>query len=114
MSRDSEDNGNDSVPGWIERLGRAFGGEPRSREGLIEVMRDMSEQALIEPYTLAMLEGALKVSEQQVRDVMIPRSRMRSEEHTSELQSRGHLVCRLLLEKKKCKRSCHKTRRTTY
>src|SRR5690625_4862712 len=26
---------------------------------------------------------------------------MRSEEHTSELQSRGHLVCRLLLEKKK-------------
>src|SRR6266702_7338089 len=31
----------------------------------------------------------------------------RSEEHTSELQSRGHLVCRLLLEKKK------KTLRTT-
>src|SRR5439155_19085549 len=27
----------------------------------------------------------------------------RSEEHTSELQSRGHLVCRLLLEKKKIK-----------
>src|SRR5215208_8542183 len=30
----------------------------------------------------------------------------RSEEHTSELQSRGHLVCRLLLEKKQ------KTKRT--
>src|SRR5215208_6841149 len=29
------------------------------------------------------------------------RTRPRSEEHTSELQSRGHLVCRLLLEKKK-------------
>src|SRR5215510_16091288 len=28
-------------------------------------------------------------------------TRPRSEEHTSELQSRGHLVCRLLLEKKK-------------
>src|SRR5207253_9024640 len=28
-------------------------------------------------------------------------TRSRSEEHTSELQSRGHLVCRLLLEKKK-------------
>src|SRR5437870_6957953 len=28
-------------------------------------------------------------------------SSLRSEEHTSELQSRGHLVCRLLLEKKK-------------
>src|SRR3989442_9974668 len=30
-----------------------------------------------------------------------PASRHRSEEHTSELQSRPHLVCRLLLEKKK-------------
>src|SRR5207253_7545468 len=29
------------------------------------------------------------------------RDEFRSEEHTSELQSRGHLVCRLLLEKKK-------------
>src|SRR2546429_4700036 len=30
-----------------------------------------------------------------------PKPRRRSEEHTSELQSRLHLVCRLLLEKKK-------------
>src|SRR5690625_5851271 len=30
-----------------------------------------------------------------------PDRAVRSEEHTSELQSRGHLVCRLLLEKKK-------------
>src|SRR5439155_16088795 len=30
-----------------------------------------------------------------------PITKGRSEEHTSELQSRGHLVCRLLLEKKK-------------
>src|SRR5437870_7833325 len=33
----------------------------------------------------------------------------RSEEHTSELQSRGHLVCRLLLEKKKKKKECEST-----
>src|SRR5690625_2540570 len=32
------------------------------------------------------------------------RKTVRSEEHTSELQSRGHLVCRLLLEKKKKKK----------
>src|SRR2546428_3816517 len=31
----------------------------------------------------------------------VPASRTRSEEHTSELQSRSDLVCRLLLEKKK-------------
>src|SRR5690625_5901253 len=35
-------------------------------------------------------------------NVLIQRNNtVRSEEHTSELQSRGHLVCRLLLEKKK-------------
>src|SRR5258707_11896830 len=32
----------------------------------------------------------------------------RSEEHTSELQSRQYLVCRLLLEKKKKKQNTHK------
>src|SRR5437660_9112236 len=35
------------------------------------------------------------------RDVLSRLIYGRSEEHTSELQSRGHLVCRLLLEKKK-------------
>src|SRR5690625_6769644 len=41
--------------------------------------------------------------------------RIRSEEHTSELQSRGHLVCRLLLEKtKKTKKAttCRKKRQS--
>src|SRR5439155_21303956 len=42
----------------------------------------------------------------------------RSEEHTSELQSRGHLVCRLLLEKKKNRlirsRSSTSTRATSF
>src|SRR5437660_10302495 len=37
----------------------------------------------------------------QLLPVRAAAHRPRSEEHTSELQSRGHLVCRLLLEKKK-------------
>src|SRR5690625_6247456 len=48
------------------------------------------------------------VREFTLRSMSVPLSNMvstqefgRSEEHTSELQSRGHLVCRLLLEKKK-------------
>src|SRR5439155_21577618 len=39
--------------------------------------------------------------EHAVELVTLARRDTRSEEHTSELQSRGHLVCRLLLEKKK-------------
>src|SRR5947209_17969780 len=38
----------------------------------------------------------------------------RSEEHTSELQSRQYLVCRLLLEKKKKKNETSKTRKRHY
>src|SRR3712207_8418504 len=38
-----------------------------------------------------------------VADLLILNRQMRSEEHTSELQSRQYLVCRLLLEKKKTK-----------
>src|SRR6266702_2325606 len=37
----------------------------------------------------------------------------RSEEHTSELQSRGHLVCRLLLEKKKNNYYCPNKKKKT-
>src|SRR5947208_5149207 len=40
-------------------------------------------------------------AQQRVRQPAELRSASRSEEHTSELQSPDHLVCRLLLEKKK-------------
>src|SRR5690625_5383023 len=43
----------------------------------------------------ARAEGIVEIT------VFTPGAQARSEEHTSELQSRGHLVCRLLLEKKK-------------
>src|SRR2546422_7364146 len=42
--------------------------------------------------------GSIRVGQ---RDVLTMKAAERSEEHTSELQSRLHLVCRLLLEKKK-------------
>src|SRR6266702_8230617 len=72
-----------------------------------------NDTATNEIYTLS-LHDALPISHQR-RDAdtgpahpyQRPRLGERSEEHTSELQSRGHLVCRLLLEKKKYKQcSC--------
>src|SRR5690625_5896118 len=51
------------------------------------------------------LEGAEKFALEHGAQVYTD-YRDRSEEHTSELQSRGHLVCRLLLEKKN-KRDIH-------
>src|SRR5258707_5283778 len=64
--------------------------------------------------------GGLGLSAGQRQRVAIARTllRRRSEEHTSELQSRQYLVCRLLLEKKKKKpnythRRCRPSRRTS-
>src|SRR5690554_7684512 len=45
---------------------------------------------------------------------LIPTVNIRSEEHTSELQSRPHLVCRLLLEKKKKKKRNKKKNKDIY
>src|SRR5215208_5224898 len=68
-----------------------------------------NDTATTEIYTLS-LHDALPISPASIILVLTPAARVmtnwcsaRSEEHTSELQSRGHLVCRLLLEKKKYK-----------
>lgn len=61
---------------WLERLGRIFGADPRSREDLLDLLREAAERGLIEAETLKMIEGALEVDELQVRDAMIPRSQM--------------------------------------
>src|SRR5258708_29904718 len=51
--------------------------------------------------------------EDPVRMLRAARFEARSEEHTSELQSPDHLVCRLLLEKKKTKKKTNKVRINT-
>src|SRR2546422_7136938 len=56
--------------------------------------------ALALPLMRALPEGATMIAIGVITPFMVP---VRSEEHTSELQSRLHLVCRLLLEKKKTK-----------
>src|SRR5690625_6945967 len=48
----------------------------------------------------ANIENILNFEKDYVQTKVIMLEQNRSEEHTSELQSRGHLVCRLLLEKK--------------
>src|SRR5204863_8247876 len=60
--------------------------------------------ALVASALFALLTGAIAVRTRGVYFIMITLAFcQRSEEHTSELQSRRDLVCRLLLEKKKKK-----------
>ena len=51
-------------------------GEPKDRDELIDLLRDAQQRELLDTDALAMMEGVLRVSETQVRDVMIPRAQM--------------------------------------
>src|SRR5207253_6730637 len=70
--------------------------------------RDQPEQIMVGPSAQPVFRRQSQRRRQQHIDlrvaVDIGLGTLRSEEHTSELQSRGHLVCRLLLEKKKRKK----------
>src|SRR3712207_8496960 len=74
------------------------------------LMRPIFEAARQSPVRVAYAEGEDErtlravqtvLDEGIAEPVLIGRREVRSEEHTSELQSRQYLVCRLLLEKKK-------------
>ncbi len=61
---------------WVERLSQFFTGEPRDRQDLMEILRDMQRRHIIDRDALSMIEGVLMVSELRVRDIMIPRAQM--------------------------------------
>src|SRR5438445_7296692 len=56
---------------------------------------------------LRLLDDALEIGSDNQTSTFLINLSDRSEEHTSELQSRQYLVCRLLLEKKKKKQEQH-------
>src|SRR3712207_7314482 len=66
--------------------------EDEQRERVVAVAAD-------QPVEEAVRDPRVRVRERREGDVV--EHFLRSEEHTSELQSRQYLVCRLLLEKKK-------------
>src|SRR2546429_4839172 len=83
-------------------LFRSGDGGQRAGRGLVRGTKSV-ERILVRPWQIAPTSRC---------DPEREADHHRSEEHTSELQSRLHLVCRLLLEKKK--RSHHSTQQTTH
>jgi magnesium and cobalt transporter len=61
---------------WLKRFASLFSREPEDRDALIEILRDSEHRNLLDPDALLMIEGALHVSEIQVRDIMVPRVQM--------------------------------------
>jgi len=62
---------------WIDRLLHTFSSsEPQSREELLEIIKDAASKKLLDDEALEIIEGALSVSNLQVREIMIPRPQM--------------------------------------
>src|SRR5690348_18488155 len=72
----------------------------RQRDRLVEARVDVTEDDVVAVCHRLRDQGFDRLGEERVAEVPDHRAD-RSEEHTSELQSPVHLVCRLLLEKKK-------------
>ena len=61
---------------WLDKLTDLFSDDPQSRQDIKVILREAAERSIVDSDTLNILEGALQVSEMQVRDIMIPRSQM--------------------------------------
>ncbi|WGL17561.1 transporter associated domain-containing protein [Microbulbifer bruguierae] len=61
---------------WLEKILGAFSHEPKSRDELLDIIKDAAENKVVDAEALSIIEGALDVSNQQVREIMIPRSQM--------------------------------------
>lgn len=58
------------------RLAQAFSDEPKSREDVLELIKDAGEENVLDQEAINIIEGAMQVADMQVRDIMIPRSQM--------------------------------------
>ncbi len=75
----NDDPGSTSGPAprtWWDRLGHLFSGEPRNRNELLDELRAAQSNGLLSADTLTMVEGAIKVTELDVDDVMVPRAQI--------------------------------------
>jgi magnesium and cobalt transporter len=61
---------------WLNKLISAFSGEPQSQEELLDIIKDAAANKLLDKEALDIIQGALEVSGQQVREIMIPRTQM--------------------------------------
>ena len=61
---------------WIDRLTHFISGEPQTKSDLTGVLSLAEEHEIIDEDARNIMEGALLVSDMQVRDIMIPRAQM--------------------------------------
>ncbi len=74
----SQDHPGSDAPekSWLDKISHLFSSEPRNRKDLEDVLSIAAENEVIDDDARTIIEGAMQVSDMQVRDIMIPRSQM--------------------------------------
>ncbi len=81
-----KDSDQDNQKSWLSKLANLFTDEPQNRDDLIHILHEAYNNHLVDIDALNMMKGALKVSELQVRQVMVPRAQMVVIPQTSDIE----------------------------
>ena len=61
---------------WLDKIFDLFSDSPKKKTDLLKILKSAVINGLIDNESLKMIEGVFKVSEVQVREIMIPRPHM--------------------------------------
>ena len=87
-----EVTGAKSSESFIKRLVRLFSPSPTSSDEVADMLRSAENESIIDADALQIMEGALKVSDLQAREIMIPRSQMKFIDGDSSLEQILNIV----------------------
>ena len=90
MNDETSNNSQDNS--LLKKIGKVFSASPSNIDEVADMLRSAENEAIIDASALQIMEGALKVSDLQAREIMIPRSQMKVIEEDFSLEQILELV----------------------
>jgi magnesium and cobalt transporter len=76
MNEDDSSKEETNISRWWRRVTQSWAGGVRTREDLLELLKEARDSELMDADALSMFQGVLETAETQVRDIMVPRAQM--------------------------------------
>lgn len=76
MNDDTSGTTSPNNKSWLEKISQAFSADAKTSRDVLDFLRDAEQNAIIDADSMSIMEGAMQVTDMQVREIMIPRSQM--------------------------------------
>jgi magnesium and cobalt transporter len=76
MNEDDSSKEETNISRWWRRVTQSWAGGVRTREDLLELLKEARDSELMDADALSMFQGVLETAETPVRDIMVPRAQM--------------------------------------